>query len=70
MKICTTKLFGKSSVKQANPLYSFAQHKTPLSEIVIDRNPILYFRPNQNRNQNAVTETESKPKENGKYKRI
>ncbi len=35
--------------------------------IVIDRNPILYFWPNQNQNRNAVTETESKPKVNGKY---
>ena len=29
---------------------------------MIDRNPILYFRPNRNQNQNAVIETESKPK--------
>ena len=35
--------------------------------IVIDRNPILYFWPNQNHNRNAVAETESKPKVNGKY---
>ena len=31
------------------------------------RNPILYFWPNLNRKRNAVFETESKPKVNGKY---
>ena len=40
--------------------------KWRICPIVIDRNPILYFGPNRNRNQNAVTETESKPKVNGK----
>ena len=35
--------------------------------IVIDRNTILYFWPNRSRNRNAVTETKSKPKVNGKY---
>ena len=38
------------------------------SYLVIDRNPISYFLLNRNRNQNAVTETESKPKVNGKYR--
>ncbi len=33
-----------------------------INKLVIDLNPILYFWPNPNRNQNAVTETESNTK--------
>ena len=45
------------------------QNRT-LIMLVIDPNPILYFWPNQARNRNAVIETKSKPKVNGKYERI
>ena len=41
--------------------------KLRICQIVNDRNPIFYFWPNRNWNWNAVTETESKRKVNGKY---
>ena len=37
-----------------------------LCYVVMDQNPILYFWPNHNQKRNAVIETESKPKVNGK----
>ena len=54
-------------------LFGHVKHMGALNDqvnIVINRNPILYFCPNRNRYQNAVSETESKPKVNRKYYRI